>query len=64
LFTLTKLGANRDITEFGVAQIIDILFWNWFQVDPIFIVPNSEEENESATKRAPKVQVVGSNKIL
>jgi hypothetical protein len=64
LSTLTKLGANKDNKKFGVAQIVDILLWNWFQVYPTFIIPNSEEEDESGIKQTPKVQVVGSRKIL
>jgi hypothetical protein len=47
-FAPTKPRANRDNTEFGVAQMVDILFQNWFPIDLIFIVPNSKEEDESA----------------
>jgi len=64
LSTSTKLEANRDIMEFGVAQIVDILLCNWFQVDPTFIVSDSKEEDEGVARLALKVQVVKSSRIL
>jgi hypothetical protein len=50
--------------EFGVAQIVDILLCNWFQVDPTFIVSDSKEEDEGVARLALKVQVVKSSRIL
>jgi hypothetical protein len=50
LFTLTKLRVNRDNTKFNVFQVVDILLQNWFLVDPTFIIQDSKEEDEGATK--------------
>jgi hypothetical protein len=58
LYASTKPGANKDIMEFGVAQIFDIFLWNWFQIDPTFIVLDSKEEDEGFVKPTLKIQVV------
>ncbi len=34
LFVAIKIKASKNNTKFGIAQLIDILFWNWFLVGP------------------------------
>jgi hypothetical protein len=46
LSTPIKLKASRDNTEFGVAQVLDILFQNWFLVDLRLVLPNSKDKEE------------------
>jgi hypothetical protein len=64
LFALTKLEANRNNTKFGVAQVVDILLRNWFLIDLTFILPDFDEEDESAVRIILKPQVVRGNRIL
>jgi hypothetical protein len=45
-FVPTKPEVNRDNTEPNATQVVDVLFQNRFPIDLIFIVPNSEEEDE------------------
>jgi hypothetical protein len=47
---------SKDNIEFNDPQVVDILLQNWFHVDPMFIVPNFEEEDEGAPKTALKTQ--------
>jgi hypothetical protein len=50
LFASTKPGASRNNTEFKTTQVVDILLWNWFPVDPTFILPKVDEEEEGAIR--------------
>jgi hypothetical protein len=49
---LTKLGANKDNTQFNIVQVFNIMFWNWFLIELTFIVPDFEEEDEGVAKVA------------
>jgi hypothetical protein len=44
LFAWTKPSTSRGNIEFIVAQVVDILFQNWFMVDLKFIILKSNEE--------------------
>lgn len=33
-----KLGANRDNTKFGIAQVVNITLWNLFSIESPFII--------------------------
>jgi hypothetical protein len=37
-FSLMKLGANRDNTKFGIAQVVNITLWNLFSIESTFII--------------------------
>lgn len=50
LFPPTKPNASKDITEFGIAQVVNIMFRNWFSVDSTLILLKSNEEDEGATR--------------
>ncbi len=56
MITPTKPAMSKDNIEFNDPQVVDILLQNWFHVDPMFIVPNFEEEDEGAPKTALKTQ--------
>jgi hypothetical protein len=64
LSTSTKPKASRNNIEFGTAQIMDILLLNWFLVDPMFIVPNFEEEDEGVVRIELETQIVRGNRLL
>lgn len=57
LSTLTKIIANKDNIEFSAAQVVDILFQNWFLVDLTSIILNLKEEDEGVTKPAQKLRL-------
>jgi len=38
LFTSTKFDISKDNIEFGIAQMVDILLYNWFMIDLTFIL--------------------------
>jgi hypothetical protein len=51
-------------TKFRVGQVVDILFRNWFLVDPTFILSELNKEEEGATRSLLEVQVIKTNKVL
>jgi hypothetical protein len=51
-------------TKFGAAQVVDILFRNWFLVDPTLILLELNKEEEGATRSLLEVQVIKTNKVL
>ncbi len=54
LSTSTKPRANINNTKSNVFQIVDILLQNWFLINPTFIVQDSKEEDEGATRSPPE----------
>jgi hypothetical protein len=54
LFSLTKLGAHKDNMKFNVAQVVNILLWNWFSIESTLIIPDFEEGDEGVTKVPPE----------
>jgi hypothetical protein len=57
-FALIKPEVSKDTTKFNTTQVVDLLSWNWFLVDPTFIVLDLEEEDEGVVRSALKDQVV------
>jgi hypothetical protein len=49
---IDKTWGNKDNIEFSVVQVLNILLWNWFLIESIFIIPKFEEEDEGVA-RAP-----------
>lgn len=54
LSTPIKPGASRDNTKFGATQVVDILFWNWFLINPTLILLESNEEDVNVARPAPE----------
>ncbi len=63
LFAPTKFSASRDNTKFGTTQVVDILFWNCFLIDLIFIWMELDEEKEGLIKPLSKAQIARTTKI-
>jgi hypothetical protein len=49
---IDETWGNEDNIKFNVAQVVNILLWNWFLIESTFIIPNFEEEDEGVA-RAP-----------
>jgi hypothetical protein len=57
LFTPIKPKVIKDTTKFNTTEVIDLLFRNWFLVDPTFIILDLEEEDEGDVRLALEAQV-------
>jgi hypothetical protein len=58
-----KISNSSNDTKFKIAQVVDILFQNWFLVDPTFILLESNKE-EGDVKPLLKAQVTRTIKVI
>ncbi len=59
----TKPNTSKDIIEFKVAQVVDILLQYWFMSDSTLIPLKSNKEEEGAAKLQSEVQAVGTSRV-
>lgn len=58
-----KAKVNKYNTEFAIAYVVDIFFWNQFLTNPTFIIPDFEEEDEGDTWSPLDIRIIGNTKI-